>query len=54
MATEKSNTLKKMKGNRKNKRQKDDFKDILKLSEKSLAKDWLSKEDEIWDEYLKD
>ena len=32
---------------------KDDFKDLLKLSEHSLKKLWDNKEDEIWDSYLK-
>ncbi len=32
---------------------KDDFKDIIKISEKSLKKVWDNKEDEIWNEYLK-
>ncbi len=32
---------------------KDDFSDILKFSEKSLMKIWDNKEDEIWNEYLK-
>jgi antitoxin PrlF len=32
---------------------KDDFKDLLKLSEGSLRKIWDKKEDEIWNDYLK-
>lgn len=32
---------------------KEDFKDILKLSEKSLKRIWDNKEDEIWNEYLR-
>ena len=32
---------------------KDDFRDLLKLSEHSLKKLWDNKEDEIWDSYLK-
>jgi len=32
---------------------KDDFKDLLKLSESSLKKVWDNKEDEIWNRYLK-
>ena len=32
---------------------KDDFKDLLKLSEKSLKKIWDNPEDEIWNDYLK-
>jgi len=35
------------------KRVKDDFRDVLILSESSLKKFWLNKEDEIWNEYLK-
>lgn len=35
------------------KMKKDDFKDLLKLSEISLKKFWDNKEDEIWDNYLK-
>ncbi|MFC1768203.1 AbrB/MazE/SpoVT family DNA-binding domain-containing protein [Nanoarchaeota archaeon] len=31
----------------------DDFKDIKKLSQKSLDKVWNNKEDEIWSGYLK-
>ena len=31
---------------------KDDFKDLLKISEISLRKLWDNKEDEIWDKYL--
>ena len=32
---------------------KDDFKDILKLSEHSLKEVWDNKQDDIWNEYLK-
>lgn len=32
---------------------KDDFKDILKFSEKSLKEVWDNKDDEIWSRYLK-
>lgn len=32
---------------------KDDFKDILKFSEQSLKEVWDNKEDDIWNEYLK-
>jgi len=32
---------------------KEDFSDLLKLSEKSLKKIWDNDEDEIWDTYLK-
>ncbi len=32
---------------------KDDFKDILKLSEDSFRKIWNNPEDEIWNSYLK-
>lgn len=32
---------------------KEDFKDILKFSEKSLKKIWDNKEDNIWSNYLK-
>jgi len=35
------------------KKVKEDFKDIITLTESSLKKFWLNKEDEIWDEYLK-
>jgi AbrB family looped-hinge helix DNA binding protein len=31
---------------------KDDFKDILKFSEKSLNKVWDNNEDDIWSKYL--
>ena len=31
----------------------DDFKDILKFSEKSLKSIWDNEEDEIWNEYLR-
>lgn len=34
-------------------RLKDDFKDILKFSEKSLKEVWDNKSDDIWNEYLK-
>ena len=32
---------------------KDDFKDILKFSERSLKKVWDNKSDDIWNQYLK-
>jgi len=32
---------------------KEDFKDMITLTESSLKKLWLNKEDEIWNEYLK-
>ena len=32
---------------------KDDFKDILKFSEKSLKEVWDNKSDDIWNQYLK-
>ena len=32
---------------------KDDFKDIMKLSERSLKKIWSNKKDEIWNNYIK-
>lgn len=32
---------------------KDDFKDLLKLTEKSLSEVWNNPEDEIWNDYLK-
>jgi len=32
---------------------KDDFKDILKLSEHSLKEVWDNEQDNIWNEYLK-
>jgi len=32
---------------------KDDFKDLIKFSEKSLKEVWDNKQDNIWDEYLK-
>lgn len=32
---------------------KDDFKDIVKFSEKSLKEVWGNKEDDIWSKYLK-
>jgi AbrB family looped-hinge helix DNA binding protein len=35
------------------KRVKEDFKDMITLTESSLKKLWLNKEDEIWNEYLK-
>ena len=31
----------------------DDFKDVLKYSEKSLKEIWENEEDDIWSEYLK-
>ena len=31
----------------------DDFRDILKFSEKSLKEVWDNKEDEVWNKYLK-
>ena len=31
----------------------DDFKDIVKLSEKALKKVWDNKSDEVWNKYLK-
>jgi len=31
----------------------EDFKNILKFSEKSLEKIWNNKEDDVWGEYLK-
>ncbi len=34
------------------KRMEDDFSDLLAYSEKTLEKLWLSKEDDVWDEYL--
>lgn len=34
-------------------RLKDDFKDILKFSEKSLREVWDNKSDDIWNQYLK-
>lgn len=34
-------------------RLKDDFKDILKFSERSLKEVWDNKSDNIWNEYLK-
>ena len=33
--------------------EKDDFKDLLRLSEHSLNKVWDNESDEIWNEYLK-
>ena len=33
---------------------KDEFKDLLLLSEHTMKKLWDNKEDEIWNEYLKD
>lgn len=33
---------------------KDDFRDLLLLSEHTARKLWDNKEDEIWNEYLKD
>lgn len=35
------------------KRLQDNFKDILKFSEKSLKEVWSNKKDDIWNEYLK-
>jgi AbrB family looped-hinge helix DNA binding protein len=35
-------------------RVKDEFSDILKLSEQSLREVWDNKEDEIWSKYLED
>jgi AbrB family looped-hinge helix DNA binding protein len=32
---------------------KDEFKDLQVLSERSLRKFWINKEDEIWNQYLK-
>ena len=32
---------------------KDDFKDILRLSERSLKEVWDNKSDDIWNQYLK-
>ncbi len=32
---------------------KEDFSDLIKLSEKSLMKIWNNKSDEVWDTYLK-
>ncbi len=32
---------------------KEDFSDLIKLSEKSLMKIWDNKSDEVWDTYLK-
>ena len=32
---------------------KDDFKDILRLSEHSLKKLWNNKQDDVWNEYLR-
>ena len=32
---------------------KDDFKDILKFSEKSLKEVWGNKSDDVWNQYLK-
>lgn len=32
---------------------KDDFKDLLKFSEKSLKEVWNNKEDDVWNSYLK-
>ena len=34
-------------------RMRDDFKDILKFSEKSLKEVWDNKSDDIWNRYLK-
>ena len=41
---EKSEAIKKL---------RDDFRDILKLSELSLKEIWDNKEDDVWQEYLK-
>ena len=35
------------------KRVKEDFKGMIALTESSLKKLWLNREDEIWDKYLK-
>ena len=35
------------------KRLKDDFKDILRFSEKSLKEVWNNKSDDVWNQYLK-
>jgi AbrB family looped-hinge helix DNA binding protein len=32
---------------------KDDFKDLIKLNEKSLKEIWDNQEDEIWSDYLR-
>jgi AbrB family looped-hinge helix DNA binding protein len=32
----------------------DDFRDIIEISEHSLGKLWLNKEDDIWDTYLEE
>lgn len=34
------------------KKMKEDFKDLLKLSEKSLQKVWDNEQDQIWNKYL--
>lgn len=34
------------------KKVKDDFKDLLKISEVSLKKLWLDKANDVWDQYL--
>jgi AbrB family looped-hinge helix DNA binding protein len=35
------------------KKVKEDFKDLMTLTESALKKLWLNKEDEIWNEYIK-
>ena len=40
------------KSDRLSKKMKDDFKDILKLSERSLKEVWDNEEDDIWATYL--
>ena len=35
------------------KRLEDDFRDILKFSEKSLKEVWNNKSDDVWNQYLK-
>jgi AbrB family looped-hinge helix DNA binding protein len=32
---------------------KDEFKDVMKLNERSLKKVWINKSDDVWNEYLK-
>ncbi|MBI2548682.1 AbrB/MazE/SpoVT family DNA-binding domain-containing protein [Candidatus Woesearchaeota archaeon] len=41
------------KAERTEQRLQEDFKDILKFSEKSLKEVWANKSDDIWNEYLK-
>jgi len=41
------------KSNRAEHKLTDDFRDILKFSEKSLKEVWDNKEDEVWNQYLK-